>query len=198
MSALSPLPALWADPFDMFINPFSLLRRMQDEVSRALAPGSSTGNLAGRTGSNLQTRPDDFSTVMWVPAVEVAIQDNKFVVSAELPGLSDKDVNVQITDDAIVIQGERQLEREEDRGTIRRTERAYGQFYRMIALPDGADPEQARAEFDNGVLRITVPLSQAKSNTRQIPIEASGSTTGPQATGTQAGKKTETTGEKAA
>jgi HSP20 family molecular chaperone IbpA len=97
---------MWADPFDMLINPFSLLRRIQDEASLAFAPGTNAGSLAGRTGTNLQTRGvDDFSTVMWVPAVEVAIQDNNFVVSAELPGLSDEDVNVQITDDAIIIQG---------------------------------------------------------------------------------------------
>jgi HSP20 family protein len=189
----------------MLINPFSLLRRIQNEASQAFSPGRQSG-MARRTGGDLQTQGDDFSTAIWVPPVEVAMQDNNFVLSAELPGVPDEDVTVQITDDAIVLQGERQAEREEDRGTIRRTERVYGQFYRVIPLPDGADPDQARAEFNNGVLRVTVPISQAKTNAREIPIqtsgtsaEASGSKAGT-GTGTQTGKssRSDTSGEKAA
>jgi HSP20 family molecular chaperone IbpA len=58
------------------------------------------------------------------------------------------------------------VEREEDRGDVRRTERRYGQFYRAIALPDGADAQNARAEFRNGVLQVVIPVAEAQRNVR--------------------------------
>ena len=101
-------------------------------------------------------------------------RDGNFVVSAELPGLSNEDVTVEITEDAVVIQGERQFVQEENEGGIQRTERRHGHFYRAIALPEGAKTDQARAEFQNGVL-ISVPAPQSQSNARQIPIETGSS-----------------------
>jgi HSP20 family protein len=195
----SALLSLWADPLDTFINPFSLLRRLQNELGQAFTPGGNTTSMSGRGRNQAQPGADDINTVVWVPAIEVAMQDNNFVLSAELPGVSDEDISVQVTDDAVVIQGERQVEREDDRGRIRRTERAYGQFYRVIPLPDGADPEQAKAEIDNGVLRVTVPISQARSNTREIPVQAGASSSGTRGgtqSGTQSGKGTRTDADK--
>jgi HSP20 family protein len=163
---MSSLPSVLLNPFGFFDDdPFSVIRRMQRELNRAFS----------QTGASSSSRADDLSDVVWVPPVEVAVRDNNFVVSAELPGLSDEDVTVEIRDDAVVIQGERQVERDEDQGGIRRTERRYVRFYREIPLPDGADPEQATAEITNGVLQINVPISQAQSNTRQIPVQASSS-----------------------
>jgi HSP20 family protein len=82
-------------------------------------------------------------------------------------------VKVEIADDALVLEGERKFEREENRGDIRRTELQYGHFYRSIPLPEGANAEQAHARFENGVLEITIPVPQQESNRRQIPVEAS-------------------------
>jgi HSP20 family protein len=109
----------------------------------------------------------------WIPATEIAYRDGNLVVSAELPGLSENDVKVEINNDFLIIQGERKMEQQEDQNGVQRTERRYGEFYRAIALPDGADTEHARAEFDNGMLRVTVPVPEAKTNQRQIPIQAS-------------------------
>jgi HSP20 family protein len=167
-SGMASLPALWLDPFDLFnSNPVSLFRRMQDEMTRALAP-SGRNRASGRT--------DGANALVWVPAIEVAEQDGNFVVSAELPGITDEDVTVEVSDDAIVIQGERQQEREDTQGGMHRTELRYGQFYRVIPLPDGANPDEARAEFVNGVLRISVPVAQNNNNVRQITIQTSSST----------------------
>ena len=185
----SSLGSAWTDPFDILaINPFSLLRRMQDEVSRAFMQTGSTGLTRGDTD------------IAWVPAIEVAEKDGNLVVSAELPGLTDQDVTVEINDDVLVIRGEREVEREEDTGQIRRTERRYGAFYRAIPLPDGAQTDKASAEFRDGVLRITVPVAQTQSNTRQIPVQASGSQQPSQArTGQQGTSKSEApAGQKAA
>jgi HSP20 family protein len=160
---LPSVPSLLFDPLGFFEDtPFSLLRRMQQEMNRVFAqPGvSSQGAVANP---------------VWVPPIEVAYRDGNFVVSAELPGLNDEDVTVAIRDDAIVIEGEREIENEENDRGIHRTELRYGQFYRAIPLPEGAKTEQARAEFKDGVLQISVPVPQEQRNERQIPIETTGS-----------------------
>jgi HSP20 family protein len=89
-------------------------------------------------------------------------------------------VNVEINDNSLIIQGERKFEQDEIEGGVRRSERRYGEFYRAIALPEGADAENARAEFQNGVLRVTIPVPQAQSNVRQIPVQASTASSQPQ------------------
>src|SRR5260370_5702934 len=163
-SVLPSLPSLLLDPLGFFEDsPFSLLRGMQQEINRVFGQQGRTANQG------------DASNTIWVPAIEVAYRDGNFVVSAELPGLTDEDVSVAITDSAIVIEGEREVEREEDEGGIRRTELRYGQFYRAIPLPEGDVVEQARAEIKDGVLQVSVPVPQAQSNVRQIPIETTGS-----------------------
>jgi HSP20 family protein len=115
------------------------------------------------------------SSPVWVPPIEVGYRDGNLVVSAELPGLKDEDITVAIRDDAIVIEGERQIRHEENEGGVHRTELRYGQFYRAIPLPEGADVENARAEFKDGVLQVSVPVPQEQRNERQIPVETSGS-----------------------
>lgn len=160
---LPSVPSLLFDPLGFFDDsPFSLLRRMQQEMNRVFAqPGLNSQGTA--------------SNQVWVPPIEVAYRDGNFVVSAELPGLNDEDVTVAIRDDAIVIEGEREIENEENGRGIHRTELRYGQFYRAIPLPEGAKTEQARAEFKDGVLQISVPVPQEQRNERQIPIETTGS-----------------------
>ena len=126
----------------------------------------------------------------WTPAVEVREQDGNLVVHAELPGLNKDDVKVEVTNEGLVIQGERKREHEEDRGGIHRSERSYGAFYRLIPLPEGANIDQAKAQFNNGVLEVRVPIPKSQEKSRQIPIEAGeerkpvGSQTGQQTTQT--------------
>jgi HSP20 family protein len=86
-------------------------------------------------------------------------------------------VKLEITDDAIVLEGERKDEREENRGGLHVTERRYGRFYRAIPLPDGAKTDDARAKFENGVLEVTVPTEQPKSKRREIPIQGASQAT---------------------
>ena len=78
-------------------------------------------------------------------------------VKADLPGLKKEDVKIDITDDAITIQGERRSEHQEEREGVYRSERSYGSFYRVVPLPEGAMTDQAKATFNNGVLEITMP-----------------------------------------
>jgi HSP20 family protein len=131
---------------------------MTDEFDRALQPFLS----ADEAGA----------TIAWTPTVEISEQDGKYRILAELPGLSPNDVRVEVDDDALVLQGERQVEREGTEGGIRRSERQFGFFYRRIPLPEGANPEQAKAKFHDGILEITIPAPDRQAKRRQIQIEA--------------------------
>jgi len=95
-------------------------------------------------------------------------------VTAELPGLKKEDVKVELTEDALIIQGERKQEHKEDHEGFHRWERSYGQFYRSIPLPEEAKTDQAKAELTDGVLKVSVPVAETKKKTtRQVPIEQS-------------------------
>jgi HSP20 family protein len=167
--------ALPLTPASLFgINPFSLMRRMTEELDRAF--GESNGREQGEG--------------IWAPAIEVTQQEGKYVVRAELPGLNPDDVKLEITDDAIVIQGERKEEHEETEGGIHVTERRYGRFYRAIPLPEGAKVDEANAKYENGVLEVTVPTEEQRSKRREIPIQESS----PGATGSSAGKPSGSSG----
>jgi HSP20 family protein len=85
-------------------------------------------------------------------------------------------VKVEIENDSVVIQGERKTETEEKNAGVQRTERQYGYFYRSIPLPEGANADQAEAKFHNGVLEITVPVSEQQANRRSIPVKADSAT----------------------
>ena len=97
-------------------------------------------------------------------------RDGKLIVHADLPGLNKDDLRIQVVNDQLVIEGERRREHEEDKGPIHRSERSYGSFMRSVALPEGANVDQAHAEFNNGVLEISVPIPEQKQ-ARQIPIQ---------------------------
>jgi HSP20 family protein len=160
-TGLPLVPSLLLDPLGFLDeNPFALLRRMQKEVNLAFPQFGGMG---------------DMTSNAWTPPVEVSYRDGNLVVSAELPGLNDKDVKVEVNNDMLTIQGERKVEEEKTEGGVHLTERKYGRFYRAIALPEGADPQQAKAEFQNGVLHVTIPVPEAKSNQRQIPIQTTAS-----------------------
>ncbi|MCU1247938.1 MAG: heat shock protein Hsp20 [Edaphobacter sp.] len=145
-------------PQELFrANPFSLLRRMTEEMDRMFQEAGLDREGSGGNG--------------WSPAIEVSLRDGMYNIHAELPGLDPKDVKVEVENDALVIRGERRSEYEEREGGVQRTERQYGFFYRSIPLPEGAKLDQAKARFNNGVLEITIPVPEQQSNRRSIPVE---------------------------
>ena len=81
-------------------------------------------------------------------------------------------MRVEVANDQLIIRGERKYEQEDKSQGMYRSERRYGQFYRAIPLPERTNTEQAKAQFNNGVLEITLPIPAQKSNRRQIPIES--------------------------
>lgn len=153
-------------PGDFFrMGPLSLMRHMNEEMARFF------GDVPGNGGQSSQ--------MTWMPAIDVQQRDGRMVVSAELPGMQPGDVNIEVADDALVIQGERRDDRDQDRGGFHVTERRYGRFYRAVPLPEGAKTDAVSARFNNGILEIDVPVDQQRqSSRRQIPIQ-SGSTQNP-------------------
>jgi HSP20 family protein len=147
------------DPFDFMDQPFGLLRRFTDDLDRLF------GSPFGLTETSGRGRG-------WQPSLDVFRRDNDLVVRADLPGLTKDDVNVEITDEAIVIEGERQEEREEkERSDIYVRERRYGRFLRTIPLPEDVDVQRARANFRNGTLEVVVPLTERARAKRSRRIE---------------------------
>jgi len=103
---------------------------------------------------------------LWAPDIDVVQRNNELTIKADLPGLRREDVLVDITDDAVTIQGERKLEREQEREGIYHTERSYGSFCRVIPLPEGAMSDQAKATFRDGVLEVIMPAPTASKGRR--------------------------------
>ncbi|HWI22558.1 MAG TPA: Hsp20/alpha crystallin family protein [Baekduia sp.] len=106
----------------------------------------------------------------WTPAMDLAEQDDHYVLTADLPGLSEPDISIEVEDRTLTISGERKSERESSGGNYHRLERATGSFSRSLVLPDGVDPEQIEAHFDKGVLRIEIP-KPAQTKPHRIDIQ---------------------------
>lgn len=151
MTGLSP-----AEFFRM--GPFHLMKRMNEEMARMF--GELTGSAEGALGG-------------FAPPIEVMERDGNYVVRAELPGVNAKDISLKITEDAVVIEGEHQVQHDETKGGVHVSECRYGRFYRAIPLPEGTKADQATANFENGVLEVKVPVTAKKSQGRQIPIQSS-------------------------
>ena len=114
---------------------------------------------------------DDQRTQRWVPAMDLVEADDHFLLKADLPGLGEEDVSIEIRDNALTIAGERKAEYEKRERGWYRVERATGRFSRSLTLPDGVDPDAVRAEFDKGVLEVWIPKPEAKKP-RRIQINA--------------------------
>ncbi|MBL9096821.1 MAG: Hsp20/alpha crystallin family protein [Alphaproteobacteria bacterium] len=106
-----------------------------------------------------------------VPRIDVAETDSAIEVTAELPGIDEKDVDVVLRDDVLTIKGEKKSEREEKKKDYHLVERSYGSFQRSIRLPFEADGETVKASFVKGVLKISVAKpTEVKEKTVKIPV----------------------------
>jgi HSP20 family protein len=93
----------------------------------------------------------------WVPAMDLVEEDDSLVLRADLPGMSEDDVNIEVKDGVLTVTGERKAEEKKQGEGYYRVERAFGSFSRSLSIPEGIDPEQVSAQFDNGVLEVRIP-----------------------------------------
>ena len=112
----------------------------------------------------------------WSPAMDLVETDEHFVLRADLPGMTEADVNIELEDNVLTVSGERKAEHEEKREGFYRVERAFGTFSRALTLPQGIDPEAVNASFSNGVLEVRVPKPE-QSKPRRIEIAGAGQPT---------------------
>ena len=114
-------------------------------------------------------------TELAVPLIDVAETDDGLTVTAELPGMEDKDIEVDLTNNVLTLKGEKKSETEEKKADYHFRERSYGSFQRSIAVPFDVDPETVEAGFAKGVLTITLPRPpEAKRTTRRIEVKPAG------------------------
>lgn len=109
----------------------------------------------------------------WIPAMDLVETEEDFVLRADLPGLTEQDINIELEDNVLTISGERKAEHEQRKEGYYRVERASGTFSRSLTLPDGVDPERVRASFDKGVLEVRVPKPEQRKP-RKVQISPGG------------------------
>jgi HSP20 family protein len=102
----------------------------------------------------------------WIPAMDLVDKDDHLELRADLPGMNEDDVDIEIKDGVLTISGERKAEQEETREGYRRVERAFGSFSRSVTLPEGVDPNDVKANFENGVLEVSIPKPKESAPTR--------------------------------
>ncbi len=139
------------DPFRDLVGLQERMNRMFDESYRA-------------------GRGDDWALGgAWAPAVDIYEHDGNIVVKAELPGVDPKDVDVRVENNTLTLRGERKVDNEVKQESYHRVERAYGTFTRSFTLPSVLDQEQIKAEFKDGVLKVTLPKHE-RAKPKQINI----------------------------
>jgi len=106
----------------------------------------------------------------WMPTVDIEQTDREIVLKLDLPGLRREDVSIEVRDHTLIITGERREEKEEKHEGYITRERIFGRFTRSFMLPEGVDPDQVHASFENGVLRVRVPRPR-EAQPKQIQIE---------------------------
>jgi HSP20 family protein len=136
--------------------PFRELSSLQTEMNRLFnaAFDTPTGNGGARR---------------WTPAMDLVEGEDHFVLRADLPGMTQADVNIELEDNVLTVSGERKAEHESKGEGFYRVERSFGSFSRALTLPKGVDPEGVTASFTNGVLEVRVPKPEQRKP-RKIAI----------------------------
>ena len=105
-----------------------------------------------------------------VPNIEISETDKAIEVTAEMPGLERKDVEISVDDDTLTIRGEKKVEENRKDKNVQLTERSYGVFVRVLQLPPGIDPSSVQATMSNGILKLTIP-KPAQSEPKKIEVK---------------------------
>ena len=143
--------------------PLRELNSLQSEMNRLFntvfdtPSGTSNGNVLRR----------------WMPAMDLVESGDHFVLRADLPGMSEDDVAIELEDGTLTVSGERKAEHEGDKEGYHRVERSFGAFSRSLTLPQGIDAEAVTAKFDRGVLEVRIPKPEARKP-RRVAISVGG------------------------
>jgi len=176
---------------DPFLSLHREMNRLFDDVLRG------TG-LPAAGGSQGQGGVGNFVNA----SMNVSETENEIRITAELPGVTEQDIDVSLDDDVLTIRGEKKFEQKNEKENFHFVERSYGTFQRSVRLPFPINPEQVQAHFENGVLTVTLPKTAQQERSRRIQVQgrgaggqsaqggqdASGSTGGAGGEGSQSGQ----------
>jgi HSP20 family protein len=141
------------------LEPLRELASIQNEMNRLF--GTVFEPAQGANGGGALRR--------WMPAMDLVETEDQFVLRADLPGLGEEDVSIEVEDGVLTVSGERRAEHEQSKEGYHRVERAFGAFSRSLTLPEGVDAESVAASFDRGVLEIRIPKPEQRKP-RKISI----------------------------
>lgn len=164
---------------DPFLSLHREMNRLFDDVFRSTA-------LPTASGSQGQGDVGNFVNA----SMNVSETDKEIRITAELPGVTEQDIDVSLDDDVLTIRGEKKFERKDDKENFHFVERSYGTFQRSLRLPYAVDSEQVQASFENGVLTVTLPKTGRQERSRRIQVQGRGAT----GQGSSAGRGAEPTG----
>ena len=148
-------------------DPVREIDSLQGEMNRLFSsffdtPSASRGGNGGSTAAR-----------RWIPAMDLVETDEHFVLKADLPGMTENDVNIELENNVLTVSGERKTEHEEKHEGYFRLERSAGAFSRSLTLPEGVDADAIAATFDNGVLEVRIP-KPAQPQPRRVQIGVGG------------------------
>jgi HSP20 family protein len=133
--------------------PVRELNSLQQEMNRLFSTFFDTPTTGGGNGSPARR---------WIPAMDLVETEDHYVLTADLPGLTQDDINLEFEGDVLTLSGERKSEHEERKEGFYRLERATGSFSRSLTLPEGVDPDAVAATFENGVLEVRIPKPEQR------------------------------------
>jgi len=136
-------------------DPFRDLVQLQDRVNRLFQESAG--------------RQEGLDTASFVPPVDIFEDEHNIVLRVEVPGVDQKDLDIRIENNVITIRGERKFEKETKEENYHRVERRYGSFQRSFGLPNTVNPEQVTANYENGILTVTL-AKRAEAKPKQIKV----------------------------
>ncbi|RPI53838.1 MAG: Hsp20/alpha crystallin family protein [Acidobacteria bacterium] len=150
----------------VFSSPFSLMRRLSDDMERIFE------DTWGMRRFPKLMRSVELAETRWTPDIEAFERKGEFVVRADLPGMTRDNIKVEVSDGELIVEGERKEEKEQKEKGYYACERSYGAFYRAVPLPEGVKADEAKATFKDGVLESVIPAAKApEKHGRQLEIK---------------------------
>jgi len=155
------------------VHPIVQMRREMDDIFDRFF-GNAFGSTFGTWPVDFDIWYGDYAPRTFAPSIDIADEDKHIRVTAELPGLEQKDVDLTVRDNALYLRGEKKFEQTKEDERFYRTERSYGRFERTVPLPVEVDPNGAEATFRQGVLTVRLPKTgDSAAEPKQVPIESS-------------------------
>ena len=145
--------------------PFREFSTLQDRINRVFRDSYSSAG-----------QDEALTTSSFAPAVDVYEDEHKVTLKIEVPGIDEKDIDVRVENNTLTVHGERKIEKEEKEENYRRVERQYGSFTRTFTLPNTVDQESVHADYDKGVLKITL-AKKSEAKPKQIKVNVGGAKT---------------------